>query len=163
MSNFEDRLSKAIERGQTRNAAREHAERLKQLTAEELKQLHTRYRLHFSEHIEQCVRRLPQHFPGFQCETVFGERGWGVACSRDDLVPGPAGRRMSSYSRLEMTIRPYSPALVVELAAKGTIRNKEIFNRQHFELVNEVDEDTFLNLIDAWVLEYAEQYAAVMG
>lgn len=164
MGNFEDRLSKAVERGQARGAAREQSERLKRLSAEELKQLHTRYRLKFSEHIEKCLRRLPAHFPGFQCETVFGDRGWGTACSRDDLAPGPSGRPTSYYSRLEMTIRPYSPeAGVVELTAKGTIRNKELFSRQHFEPVNEVDEDTFLNLIDVWVLEYAEQYAATMG
>ena len=163
MSDFEQRLSKAIERGQTRRSDRDAAERIKQLTEDELKQLHTQYRLQFSEHIELCVRQLPQHFPGFQCQTVFGDRGWGVACSRDDLGPGVDGRRTNYYSRLEMTIRPFSSSHVVDLAAKGTIRNKEVYNRSHFNLINEVDEDTFLNLIDAWVLEYAEQYAAVTG
>jgi hypothetical protein len=59
-----------------------------------------------------------------------------------------------------MTIRPFSSSHVVELTAKGTIRNREIFNRAHFELIHEVDEQTFINLIDVWVLEYAEQYAA---
>jgi hypothetical protein len=163
MSDFEERLSKAIERGQSRGSSHARAERLKQLSAEELRQLHTRYRLRFSDHIEKCVRQLPQHFPGFHCETMFGDRGWGVACSRDDIGPGVDGRSANYFSRLEMTIRPLSPAGVVELRAKGTIRNKEIYNRHHFELINEVDEDTFLNLIDVWVLEYAEQYAAVVG
>ncbi len=163
MGEFEERLSKAIERGQTRSAARARAERMKQLTEAELRQLHTQYRLRFSEHIEKCVRQLPQHFPGFQCEMMYGDRGWGVACSRDDIGPGAEGRSANYFSRLEMSIRPYSSSGVVELAAKGTIRNKEIFNRNHFELINEVDEDTFLNMIDVWVLEYAEQYAAVIN
>ena len=60
-----------------------------------------------------------------------------------------------------MSIRPHSSLNVVELTSKGTIRNKEIFNRNHFQLIGEVDPDTFLTLIDAWVLEYAEQYAAM--
>ncbi len=160
MTDFDKRLAKAIERGQLRGADREAAERAEQLSEEELRQLHTQYRLQFSEHIEQCVGQVPHHFPGFQCETMFGDRGWGVACSRDDVDAGPTGRRANFYSRLEMTIRPYSSLQVVELAAKGTIRNREVFNRTHFELINEVDAETFLHLIDVWVLEYAELYAA---
>ena len=160
MSNFDDRLAKAIERGQVRGAHREAAERARQLTEEELKQLHTQYRLQFSEHIERCLRPLPSHFPGFQFETVFGERGWGAACSRDDVDAGSGGRRANFYSRLEMTIRPYSSLHVVDLAAKGTIRNREVFTRNHYELLNDVDPETFLHLIDVWVLEYAELFAA---
>jgi hypothetical protein len=160
MTDFEKRLSKAVERGQLRGADREAQERARQLSEEELRQLHTKYRLQLSEHIEHCVRQLPQHFPGFQCETLFGDRGWGAACSRDNLVTGPAGRRTNLYSRLEMSIRPYSSLHVVELTAKGTIANREVFNRTHYEMINEVDTDNFLTRIDAWVLEYAEQYAA---
>lgn len=161
MSSFEERLSKAVERGQTRSVDRAEAERARQLSEDELRQLHTRYRLQLSEHIERCVRKLPQHFPGFQVETIFGDKGWGAACSRDDLVVGKDGRRANRYSRLELSIRPYSSLHVVELAGKGAIHNREVFNRTHFALVNEVDPDAFLQLIDAWVLEYAEQYAAL--
>ncbi len=160
MNSFEQRLSKAVERGHRRNAERLQAERAKAMSEEELRQLHTRYRLQFSERIEQCMRQLPNHFPGFQYETMYGERGWGGACSRDDLGGRREGRRTNFFSRLEMTIRPYSPSHVVELVAKGTIRNKEVFDRRHFEMIHEVDAETFLNLIDVWVLEYAEQYAA---
>ncbi len=161
MSNFEDRLSRAIERGQKRQADQQAAERAKALTEEELRQLHTKYRLQLSDHIEKCLRRLPNHFPGFQLETIFGEKGWGAAVSRDDVGPGTERRRANYFSRLEMTVRPYSSSLgVVELVAKGTIRNKEVFNRTHYELIPEADEDTFLNFIDVWVLEYAELYAA---
>ncbi|MCA9149623.1 MAG: hypothetical protein KDA92_10005 [Planctomycetales bacterium] len=160
MTNFEDRLSKAIERGTMRGVDRARQERAQQMSEEELRQLHTRYRLQLSEHIEKCVRKLPQHFPGFQSETLFGDRGWGAACSRDDLNLGGDGRRSSRYSRLEMSIRPYSHLHVVELTGKGTIHNKEVFNRTHFQVINEVDPDTFLHLIDAWVLEYAELFAA---
>ncbi len=160
MSSFDERLAKAVERGQQRGSARAEAERAKQLTEEELRQLHTKYRLKFSEHIEHCLRRLPQYFPGFQSETIYGERGWGTAASRDDFALGDAGRRGNSYSRLEMTIRPYSSLNVVELTAKATIKNKEVFSRSHFQLITEVEEATYLQRIDAWVLEYAELYAA---
>lgn len=159
MSSFDERLAKAVERGQQRGSARAEAERAKQLSEEELRQLHTKYRLKFSEQIEHCLRRLPQYFPGFQSETIYGERGWGTAASRDDFSAGDRGRG-SSYSRLEMTIRPYSSLNVVELTAKATIKNKEVFSRSHFQMITEVDEATYLQRIDAWVLEYAELYAA---
>ncbi|MCA9198676.1 MAG: hypothetical protein KDA87_14105 [Planctomycetales bacterium] len=160
MSNFEDRLSKAIERGKKRSSEKQQELEAKALSEDELRQLHTRYRLQLSEHIEKCVNQLPNHFPGFQLETIYGEKGWGAAASRDDVGAGPDRRRSNFFSRLEMTIRPFSSYHVVELAAKGTIRNKEVFNRNHFELVQEVDADMFLNFIDVWVLEYAELFAA---
>ena len=52
---------------------------------------------------------------------------------------------------------------VLDLTAKGTIRNKEVFNRSFFEKLADVDLDKFRELIDVWVLEYAELYAAKDG
>jgi hypothetical protein len=156
---FDDQLRAAIERGHRRgeNLAREAAAR--QMTEEEFRRLHSQLRLTMSDHIEACLKRLPNFFPGFQYETMYGDRGWGGACFRDDLrlERGPGA---SDYSRLEMTIRPYSALHVLELAAKGTIHNREAFNRKYFEQLGEVDAAKFLKLIDAWVLEYAEIYAA---
>ena len=40
------------------------------------------------------------------------------------------------------------------------IHNKEVFNRTHFQFLAEADLDSFRELIDLWVLEYAEQFAA---
>jgi hypothetical protein len=48
----------------------------------------------------------------------------------------------------------------VELSGKGTIRNKEAFTRTYFEKIEDADPQKFLQLIDAWVLEYAEMYAS---
>jgi hypothetical protein len=156
---FDDRLRQAIERGHQRSAflAREAA--AKALTEEEYRRLHSELRLRLSDHIESCLTRLPNYFPGFQHETMFGDRGWGGACFRDDLVLA-RGSRTTTYSRLEMTIRPYSSLHVLDLAAKGTIRNREAFNRNYFEELATADEPKFRDLIDAWVLEYAELYAA---
>ena len=158
--NFEDRLQKAVERGQRRGLNRREEAMARSLNEDELKRLHGQYRLSLSEHIEKCFQRLPHHFPGFQCENIYGERGWGAACSRDDLRVEPRGRRSSDYSRLEMTVRPFNSSHVIELNAKGTIRNKEVFNRNHFEKIEEADPAKFIELIDLWVLEYAELYAA---
>ncbi len=158
--NFDDRLHKAIERGQRRSEARRLAAAAETLSDEELKRLHAKYRLQLSEHIEQCVRQLPNYFPGFQYETLYGERGWGAACSRDDLRMTGAGRRSKDYSRLEMTVRPTTSAAVLDLTAKGTICNKEVFNRHYFEKLPAADLDKFLDLIDLWILEYAELYAS---
>lgn len=155
---FEDRLKQAIERGQRRGADSAAEARARQLTEEEFRRLHSQHRLALSDYIEDCVRRLPNHFPGFRYETMYGDRGWGGACFRDDFQAGAS--RSSTYSRLEVTIRPYSNAHVLDLAAKGTIRNRELFNRNYFEKLEDVDIDKFRQLIDAWVLEYAEQFSS---
>jgi len=157
--NFDERLQKAIQRGQRRSDDKARQAKEQQLSEDELKRLHTRYRLQLSEHIEKCLKTLPAHFPGFDYKTVFGERGWGGSCSRDDIRM-TGGRRNNDYSRIEMTIRPYSEYHVVDLSTKGTIRNKEVFSRNHFEKIEDVDDAKFIELIDIWVLEYAELYAA---
>lgn len=156
---FDERLQKAIQRGHRRSDARAEAQQRATLTEEECKRLHSQFRLKLSDRIEECMRRLPNHFPGFRYETMLGDRGWGAACSRDDLRL-ERGPRASDFSRLEMTVRPYSPLHVLELSAKGTVRNKEVFARNFFEPLGEVDLDRFLQLVDTWVLEYAEVYAA---
>ncbi|TWT39021.1 hypothetical protein [Blastopirellula retiformator] len=158
MNDFEDRLKKAIQRGEKRSAAKSEAIRTQALSEEECKELHSKFRLQLSDYIEKCVGALPNYFPGFQTETIYGEKGWGAACYRDDLdLTG--GKRRSLYSRLEMTIRPHSSVHVLELTAKGAIRNKETFNRSYFEKLAEVDLDTFTNYIDVWIIEYAEIYS----
>jgi hypothetical protein len=157
--NFEERLEKAIQRGQRSHddAARARAEQA--MNEEELRRLHSQYRLALSEHIEHTLRQLPRHFPGFRYETLVGDRGWGGAVSRDDLAL-VAGRRQNFFSRLEVVVRPFTASRVLELAAKGTIRNKELLNRAQFEPLTDVDLESFNEQVDRWVLEYAELYAA---
>jgi hypothetical protein len=160
MTDFEQRLQKAIERGHRTSTARARAKAEEAMSAQELRRLHTQYRLELSEHIEQCLEKLSRHFPGFRFETVVSDRGWGAAVSRDDLDVRAGRRRTNYFSRLEMLIRPVSEVYVLDLAAKGTIRNKEIFNRNHYQRLADVDVTSFTELIDLWVLEYAELYAA---
>jgi len=160
MNDFEDRLARAVARGSDRADKRAQEARAKKLSEEELKTLHTKYRLSLSEHIESCLTPLLDHFPGFRLETIYGERGWGASVSRDDFGMTEKTVRNSVYSRLELTIRPHSSLGVVELAGKGAVRNKEIYNRTHFRKIAEVDEEEYIQLIDAWVVEFAERFAA---
>lgn len=156
---FEKRLEKAIARGKRRGRAQAQADAAREMTEEELRRLHSQYRLQLSEHIEQGLRRLPMHFPGFQYEMIYGERGWGGACKRDDVrVPVP-GRRANLYTRIEMTVRPYSSLQVLEMVAKGTVHNREVFHRQHYERIADADLARFLDTVDAWILEFVELYA----
>lgn len=157
---FEERLQKAIHRGQLRGDQRREAAEARALSEDELKTLHSKCRLEMSERIESCIAQVPRHFPGFDYETIYGERGWGAAIRRDDIQIKRPGKRDNQYSRLEMTIRPFSQAHVLDLAAKGTVRNREIFNRNHFEKIEEVDLENFSELIDLWILEYVELFAA---
>ncbi|MGC6448183.1 MAG: hypothetical protein ACON5J_17270, partial [Rubripirellula sp.] len=88
-----------------------------------------------------------------------GEVGWGAACFRDDLRI-EQGRRTNQYSRLEMVIRPHSDSNVLDLKGKGTVLNRELFNRNFFAAISDVNVSEFENLIDSWAIEYAEVYAA---
>ncbi len=83
----------------------------------------------------------------------------GASINRDDLDID-SGKRTNYFSRLEVTVRPFSSLHVLELVAKGTVRNKEIFNRSQFQLLAEADVNVFAQLVDQWVLEFAELYAA---
>lgn len=157
---FNERLQKAIDRGKRRGDAAARAEAERAVNEKELQRFHSQYRLDLSERIERCLRRLADHFPGFRFETVVDQRGWGGAISRDDIdMAGPDGRG-TYFSRLEMVIRPLSEYKVLDLVAKATIRNKEVFNRSHYQRLLEVDLTSFTEMIDLWALEYAELYAA---
>ena len=83
----------------------------------------------------------------------------GAALSRDDIGLR-SGRRTNFFSRLEIVIRPASSYHVLDLAAKATVRNKEVFNRSHYQRLTEVDPTSFEEMIDLWVLEFAEHYSA---
>jgi hypothetical protein len=156
---FEQRLQRAIQRGESRRDAEARAAAGRALSEEECKRLHAQYRLELSDYIERCLQKLPDHFPGFRFETLVGDRGWGAAVSRDDVGLGDGGRR-NLYSRLEITVRPYSSAHVLDVAAKGTIRNKEVFNRNQFQKLAEAETQALRDSIDLWILEYAERYTA---
>jgi hypothetical protein len=157
---FEKRLQKAIERGQQVGDAKGRADAERALSEDDLRNLHSQYRLQLSEHIESCLRQLADHLPGFRFSSIMTPEGWGASISRDDLESNRGNRIASYFSRLEMVIRPFSPVHIVELSAKGTIRNKEIFHRNHFQQLTLVDLHAFTELIDMWTLEYAEQYAS---
>ncbi len=156
---FHKRLEKAIQRGQRVGnvRAREQAER--ELNEKELARLHSQYRLDVSERIERCLRQVADQFPGFRFETLYGEKGWGAAISRDDLHVRDQ-RRTNMFSRLEMVIRPPNEYHVLELAAKGTVNNREIFTHSQYQRLTEVDLTTFHEWVDNWSLEFAELYAA---
>ena len=157
---FDKRLERAIQRGQTTRDLRGRAEAERELTAEELKSLHSRSRLELADHIEECLRRLADHFPGFVFKTVMSDAGWGAQISRDDLGIKRGAGAGSFYSRLEIVVSPLGTASIIELVGKGTIRNKEVFHRRNFQQLAQVDIDSFRELVDLWVLEFAELFAA---
>jgi hypothetical protein len=157
--NFEDQLRKAVQRGQDKSRAKAEEAKEDALSEEDLKRLHSQLRLQLSDRIEECVKKLVNFFPGFEVKIIYGDRGWGAACTRDDLRL-ERGRRGNDFSLFEMTIRPFSSSHVLDLSAKGTVRNKEAFNRTHYEKLSEADPSRFLEMIDRWALEYAEVYSA---
>lgn len=157
--NFEQRLERAIERGRQAKEEEGRQAAARQMTEEELRHLHSTARLELAEHIDSCLRAIADRFPGFTFSTVAGDGGWGARISRDDVRLG-RGPAETVYSRLEMLVRPFGAARVVELLAKGTIRNRETLSRTHFQRLNQLDLTTFREQIDLWALEYAERFAA---
>jgi hypothetical protein len=157
---FQKRLEKAIERGQRTGDVRAEAEMRKRLDEQELRRLHTQYRLDLSEHIERCLRQVPDQLPGFDFESVASERGWGAAVLRDDITGGRGMPVARQFSRMEIVIRPINEYFLLDMSAKATVRNRERFHRNHYQQLGEVDISSFLELIDLWILEFAEAYAA---
>lgn len=130
------------------------------MTEQELRSLHTKYRIELTEHIERCLKELQDHFPGFRYETILSDRGWGAAISRDDRGGRRENVHANFFSRLEMVVRPISEYYILELSAKATVRNREFFNRSHYQELPDVDISGFHEAIDRWAIEFAEQYAA---
>ncbi|MCA8993897.1 MAG: hypothetical protein KDA88_18065 [Planctomycetaceae bacterium] len=158
---FDARLRKAIERGTKTRARQDELAQQQELTEEELRQLHSGFRIELSDHIENCLRSLVDHFPGFDFSTVVGDEGWGARIRRDDIDFAAKRPGASLYSRFEMLITPFRPGgTILEVAVKGTVRNREVINRKHFEKLTDVDIDLFRELIDQRALEYAEHYSA---
>ena len=156
---FRSRLQKAAERGQRTRDEKLRQEQAKALSEEECKRLHSNHRLALTEHVEVCLKQLADNIPGFRCETIVDETGWGTAVSRDDIKLAKKHRE-NYFSRLKLVISPFNKYHVLELIAKGTIRNRESFSRKNFQRLNEVDEESFHKLIELWVLDYAEMFAA---
>jgi hypothetical protein len=156
---FRERLQRAAIRGQQSRDEKARAEAAKALSEEECRRLHSNYRLVLNEHIESCLKQLAENFPGFNFEAVVSDKGWGAAVRRDDF--GMSGRRRDNlFSRLEILVSPHNQYHVLEIVAKGAIRNKESFSRNHYQLLKDADLDAFRNLVEQWTLDYAEQYAA---
>ena len=158
---FEDQLKKAISRGQEHGSARKSSQEQKQHSEEFLKNRHAEFRLALSDYIETGVRKMTEHFPGFQYETIYGDRGWGGAVYRDDLKRGNTGRSGSFYSRLEISVRPLNEFNVVNVSGKGTIFDKEYFSWNFFKDIPEVTLDEFKEKVDSWILLYAEKFASM--
>jgi|SRR5580704_785910 hypothetical protein len=157
---FDKRLESAISRGESARTTRQRAETDRGLTDEQFHSEHTHCRLELSEQIEAGLRKLADYFPGFRFDTVVSDEGWGARVSRDDIALGPRRSSGTEYSRLEILVRPFSAAHIIELVGKGTIRNKELFHRNHFQFLTQVDLQSLRDIVDLWVLEYAETYAA---
>ena len=159
MTNFDDQLKQAIQRGMKTNLARQKEVEKQQMNAEDKKRCHTDFRLAISERIEQTLGQLINQLPGFEYENIYGDKGWGGAVSRDELNI-QRGKRNNVYSRLEITVKPFTELSIVNMNAKGTIKNKEMFTRRHHQQVSEAEMSEFLEIVDRWVLEFAQLYSA---
>ncbi len=154
---FQKRLQDAIHRGAQRGSDKK-SDGSDEPTPEKLKNLHNKYRLELSSYIESVLKQVIDQLPGFNLETLFGEKGWGAAIFRDDLML-TRKQRENHYSRLEIFVRPMNDYYLVDLASKATIRNRETWNRNVFHPIVDTNLETLRAQIDLWAVQYAEQYA----
>jgi hypothetical protein len=155
---FEQRLQKAIQRGERTREMSQQENQKRAATEEELHDLHTATRIELSEYMENCLKQVGESFPGFQFRNLVSDEGWGGKITRDDLQLSNK-QKVNVFSRFEIFVRPYTPGHLIDVVAKSTIRNKELFNRHHFQQLSQLDLDSFRALIDLWVLEFAEAFA----
>jgi len=156
---FEKQLERAINRGYRRKDAAEQESAQRRLTEDEFRTLHSKARLQMSDHVAQGLHKLADHFAGFDFREIVSADGWGAKITRDDMAGG-AGRPMTRlYSHLELLVKPYSPAHILELVVRGAIRNKETLARSHYQKLEDLDLDAYQDVIDQWILEYAERFA----
>jgi hypothetical protein len=155
---FKERLQRAAQRGERARDAELSAAENQALSEEQCRRLHAKHRLPLSEHIERCLRELADRFPGFEVQPIVDESGWGAVARRDDVDLG-SGRRGNAFSRLQIVVSQYNKYHVLDLAAKGTVRNKETFSRNHYQRLPDIDEENFRELVELWVLDYAEMFA----
>lgn len=158
--NFDDRLIKALERGEKAKDARGKEALERELSQEEMRSLHSQYRLELSEHVEACMKKLADHIPGFKYQSIISEEGWGGRLTRDDLHLVAGRPPENRYSRLEALITPLGSVGILELTVKGTVRNREMINRKQYQQLSEFDMAAFKEIVDLRVLEFAELYAA---
>jgi hypothetical protein len=158
---FRERLQRATERGKQTRAAQLDEAAAKALSEEECRRRHSQYRLALTEHIEKCLGEMTDNFPGFRLETIVDESGWGAAVSRDDIRM-ESGKRGTFFSRLQLVVSPYNTYHVLNIAAKGTVRNKEVLIRNHYQRLADVDLQSFRELLEQWVIDYAELYSAAV-
>ena len=156
---FEKRLKHAINKGRAAKDEELQQDVGKKMSEEEFRNLHLKYRLELTDHIDGCLKKLADHFPGFQFKTLMEEDGWGSRITRDDVSLSSGKKAQTLYSRLEMIVRPFTETHIIELVAKATIRNKETYNRSHYQFVAEADMQSFQDLIDLWILEFAEEFS----
>ncbi len=157
---FNERLQRAVERGQTRRDAELRAQTQALMTEEQFRTLHSQSRLELSDHLEAGLHKLADTFPGFSFQTVATPDGFGAKIIRDDLRSRGSKPLAHEYSHLEFVIRSYSPRHLLEISCRGAIANKEVLQRTHYQVLNRLDTDTFREQIDHWILEYAEKFAA---
>ena len=160
VTDFADRLDRAIQRGERIRDRRDQEEQASTLSREELKQRHSAAKIELSDHVEKCLKAVVDRFPGFEHTPIYTDDGWGGRVQRLDLALSKAGGSKEEFSRLELLVKPLSELPILALAGKGTIRDKEVFSRTHYQRLEELDLESFQETVDLWVLEYAERYSS---
>ena len=158
---FRERLQRATERGKQARAAQLNEAAAKALSEEECRRLHSQYRLALTEHIEKCLREMADNFPGFRMETVVDESGWGAAVSRDDFRM-EGGRARHVLQPPAARGQPVQHVPRARHRREGHGAEQGSAEPQSLQRLADVDLQSFRELMEQWVLDYAELYSAAV-
>ena len=77
---FEDKLQRAIQRGQERTSARANAQKKVEASKEDIRNRHNEFRLNLSDHIEACLKKVGTAFSGLRLRNDLRHKGLGGSC-----------------------------------------------------------------------------------
>ena len=161
VSDFADRLDQAIARGSRQRQASEQQQQAAEFSRDQARDRHGEARHVITERIEAVLNALADRLPGFEYEGVYAVTGWGGAIFRNDIALGRDRTSRDLYSRLQISVSPIGeqPPFILETVCKGTVRNRELLNRKHFERLDKAEDADFVEKVDQWAVEFAELYS----
>jgi hypothetical protein len=159
MTDFRSRIQRAVNSGKGADRGRAAEKREARQAGRKIRELHENFDGELRPHIHTCLEELNREFPAFDMQEVYNEKGRGYALARDDAIRGGSERRDRYYSRLEIYVHHFKDHGYLEVSAKGSIRNKEKYERSEDDRLETLEIDLFKRFVERVVVEYAHDFA----
>ena len=133
------------------------------MTKKELQRLHSQARLELASTSSAACGSWPTAFPAFASRRSWIRAAGARRISRDDLRLRRGTAATSCFSRLEMLITPITPRRCWNWPPKARSATARSSAARNISVSPSPHMPVFANLIDLWVLEYAERKPRAAG